>query len=407
MAEPDLVLALSRSATVGTVETADVVVVGAGVFGASIAFRLVERSAGKVILVDARGPAAGMSGRSFEQVRRHYSNEIAIRLANRGFETFERWDDEVGVGGCGYVRLGYLLLVPEDSVAACRSNVELGRACGVDTRFVEADAIPDIEPLVSLSGVAGGAFEPDGGVVDVPLMLMSWIVAGIGRGLEVRFGSPVVSIEAAGGRVVGIRLPQAEISAPVVVNAAGGWGPGLTAGLGLHLPVTFHRIQMAWLRQPPGAPRLGVCVTDAAGGLVARPDRGPIALAVAYEPDLPAEDAPSLEAEVTPGYGRHLRSALRARLPAYEGASWERGVRGQYDATPDWHPLIGWAPGVEGLYLALGWSGHGLKLSPGVGEIVAEEVLGRTPFVDPSPLRPDRFERGAPMYLAYGPGARA
>lgn len=383
------------------------VVVGAGVFGASIAFRLVERGAGRVVLVDARGPVAGMSGRSFEQVRRHYSNEITIRLANRGFETFDRWDEEVGVGGCGYVRLGYLLLVPQDAVAACRRNVELGQRCGVDTRFVSPTEIRDIEPLLALGGVAGGAFEPDGGVVDVPLMVLSWIAAGIARGLEVRFGSPVLEIETSNGRVSGVRLPDGSISTAVVVNAAGGWGPGLVAPLGVDLPISFHRLQMAWLRQPPAAPRLGICLTDGAGGLVMRPDQGPLALAVAYEPDVPPEPEPSYDATVTDDYERKVQGVVEARVPAYAGASLERSVSGQYDATPDWHPLLGWVPGVQGLYLALGWSGHGLKLSPGVGEVVADEVLGHTPFVDPAPLRPDRFERGAPMFLAYGPGARA
>ena len=95
------------------------------------------------------------------------------------------------------------------------------------------------------------------------------------------------------------------------------------------------------------------------------------------------------------------------RMPAFGEAGLAASWTGVYDVTPDWHPLIGWAQGVEGLYLALGWSGHGLKLSPAVGEVVADEVLGRRPSIDVSDLRPDRFDRNQPMYLAYGPGARA
>jgi glycine/D-amino acid oxidase-like deaminating enzyme len=390
------------------VDTADVVVVGAGIFGSSIAFQLVSRGAGRVVLVDGRGPASGMSGRSFEQVRRHYSNEVTIRLANRGFEVFERWDDEVGVGSAGYVRLGYLLLVPEDAVRSCRRNVELGRGCGVDTRFVAPEEIAAIEPLASLEGVAGGAFEPDGGVVDVPLMVLSWVAAATSLGLRTRFGSEVVGVATSGGRVTGVRLADGvDVSSPVVVDAAGGWGVGIAATAGVRLPVAFHRVGMAWLRQTPTAPILGVCLTDTAGGLVMRPDRGRLALAVAYEANARPEPAPSFASDVDEGYEPRVRAAISARVPAYATATWEGSVSGQYDVTPDWHPLIGWAPGVEGLYLALGWSGHGLKLSPAVGEVVADEVLGRSPSIDVSDLRPDRFDRNRPMHLAYGPGARA
>ena len=389
-------------------DTADVVVVGAGIFGSSIAFQLVSRGAGRVVLVDGRGPAAGMSGRSFEQVRRHYSNEVTIRLANRGFEVFEHWEEEVGVGSAGYVRLGYLLLVPQDAVSACRRNVELGLRCGVDTRFVAPEEVAAIEPLASLDGVAGGAFEPDGGVVDVPLMVLSWVAAATSLGLRTRFGSEVVEVSTSGGRVTGVRLADgADVSCPVVVDAAGGWGAGLAATAGVRLPIAFHRVRMAWVRQATGAPTLGVCLTDTAGGLVMRPDRGRLALAVAYEPNSRPEPAPSFASDVDGGYERRVREAIAARLPAYANASWERSTSGQYDVTPDWHPLIGWAPGVEGLYLALGWSGHGLKLSPAVGEIVADEVSGRPPSIDVSDLRPDRFDRDRPMHLAYGPGARA
>jgi glycine/D-amino acid oxidase-like deaminating enzyme len=390
------------------VDTADVVVVGAGIFGSSIAFQLVSRGAGRVVLVDGRGPAAGMSGRSFEQVRRHYSNEVTIRLANRGFEVFEHWDEEVGVGSAGYVRLGYLLLVPEDAVPACRRNIELGLGCGVDTRFVAPEEIAAIEPLALLEGVAGGAFEPDGGVVDVPLMVLSWVAAATSLGLRTRFGSEVVEVSTSAGRVTGVRLADGvNVSCPVVVDAAGGWGAGLAATAGIHLPVALFRVPMAWLRQVPTAPTLGVCLTDTAGGLVMRPDRGRLALAVVYEPNARPEPTPSFASDVDQGYERRVRTAIDARVPAYANAAWERSVSGQYDVTPDWHPLIGWAPGVEGLYLALGWSGHGLKLSPAVGEVVADEVLGRPPSIDVSDLRPDRFDRNRPMHLAYGPGARA
>jgi sarcosine oxidase subunit beta len=138
-----------------------------------------------------------------------------------------------------------------------------------------------------------------------------------------------------------------------------------------------------------------------------RPDVGLRALAVVYEPDASSREAVPEDVGVDPSYAAIVRRAVEARVPAYASAEWDGGVSGFYDVTPDWHPILGWAPGIEGLYLAVGWSGHGLKLSPAVGEIVAAEVLGVAPPFDVSQLRLERFERGQLMHLAYGPGARA
>jgi glycine/D-amino acid oxidase-like deaminating enzyme len=349
-----------------------------------------------------------MSGRSFRQVRRHYSNELTIRLANRGFEVLRDWTDEVGVGDPGHLRLGYLLLVPPETVEACKGNVELGRSLGVDTSFLEPAEVSEVEPLVAIEGVGGAAFEPDGGIVDVQAMVFSWVMAAIGHGLEARFGVGVSDIEVTGGRVTGVRTTTGErISCDRVVNAAGCWAPELVSGLGLDLPIRLFRLQMGYVRQPAGAPTLGVALTDAAGGLVMRPDVGLRALAVVYEPHASSPEAVPEDAGVDPSYAAVVRRAVEARVPAYAGAAWDGGVSGFYDVTPDWHPILGWAPGIEGLYLAVGWSGHGLKLSPAVGEIVAAEVLGVAPPFDVSQLRLERFERGQLMHLAYGPGARA
>ncbi|MGQ0669060.1 MAG: NAD(P)/FAD-dependent oxidoreductase [Actinomycetota bacterium] len=391
----------------GALTEADAVVIGAGIFGMSIAFQLVKRGAGRVVLVDSRAPAGGNSGRTFGQVRRHYSNELTIRLANRGFEVLNTWADEVGVGDPGYVRTGYLLMVPEESMEACRGNVDLGSRCGVDTRLVDPDEIREIEPLVSTERIAGGAYEPDGGFVDVTKMILAWFAAATAGGLVSDFGSPVTGIEATDGRVTGVRTDRGSIRAPVVVNAAGAWGRDLARPLGLELPVSFTRVQLAVLRQARGLPLIRTAVTHAAAGLVIRPDRGPLALVVVYDEGLGADRDAELDPERDPGYEARVRSSLSEFVPDYADADWESAASGVYDVTPDWHPILGWAPGVEGLYLVLGWSGHGLKLAPAVGEVVADEILGRTALVDVSPLRLERFAEGRLLRLAYGPGARA
>ena len=120
---------------------ADVVILGAGIMGTSIAFQLSRQSDKKVAVIDARRPVGGMSGRTFGQIRQHYSNALMVELSIRGFDTLENWNERVGVGDPGYVKMGYMLFVASNQIDALKRNIELGRSLGVDTRFVGPDAV--------------------------------------------------------------------------------------------------------------------------------------------------------------------------------------------------------------------------------------------------------------------------
>src|SRR5215470_8529250 len=378
---------------------AEVVVVGAGIVGASIALQLARRDVG-VLLIDAEGPAAGMSGRSFRQVRTHYSNEVTTRLAQRGIEILRGWGDHVGVGDSGFEPVGYLLAVAADQADGCAANVALGTSLGVRTELVPADRLHEIEPLLAADGLACGAWEPDSGLIDPVKVTLAAQMSGA----RTLFGSPVRALRTSGDRVTGVVTGDGDVHAGTVVLAAGPWAPRLLAGPGIDLGLRLHTLELSVLRRPPGVAGLSTAVTHAPSGLVARCDSGPFAVAVAYpaeavEPELPQDARVAADAEP------RLRRALAAGLPALAPAEVITTIAGVYDVTPDWHPMLGPWPGVEGLYLAVGFSGHGLKLAPAVGEAVADELAGRTPAIDISLLRPAAAPR--PLRFAYGPGARA
>ena len=390
-----------------SVETADVVVVGAGLFGTSIAFQLASRGAGSVVLLERDSVGAGDSGLSFSMVRRHYSNEAPARLAMRGIELIKRWSDEVGAGNAGYVATGYLLTCDAERLGRLVENVARLVAWGVDTRVVSPEEIAELEPLLSLDGIAGAAFEPDGGYANAEAMAEGWFAAGVRLGVEPALGRAAARIRVEDGRATGVETDEGFISAGTVVNAAGGWGPELARTAGVELPVTLRRVQVARVRQPPERPQARRTFSDMATNLVLRPDGAGNALVVAYQPEELLESRDECRRAVDQGYEGAVRAALEARVPAYADAEWLGGFAGAYDYTPDWNPILGWAPGVEGLYLALGWSGHGFKLAPSVGEVVAAHVLGEHPGIDVESLAPARFEQGKLLTLAYGPGARA
>jgi sarcosine oxidase subunit beta len=388
-------------------ETVDTAIIGAGIVGLATAHALTRDGAGTVAIFDRSWPGSGDSGRSFSMVRRHYSNAVVARLAMAGSRTIANWADEVGVADAGYVRCGYLLTVPDRLVDACRGNVEMLAGVGLDTRFLNPGDIADIDPELSTAGVAGAAYEPDGGFADAQKMCLGWFAAAASRGLRHHLGTTVRAVTVEHGRVTGVETDAGRVAAGRVVLATGAWANDLLEPLGARLPIELRRLQVAILRTAPGGPLPSAVVSDAVSNVVVRPDRGRQFCAVAYAGEDRLERADDCDHALSPGYLDAVRTGLRQRYPGLADFSLVRGFAGPYDVTPDWNPVIGPCPGVEGLYLAAGWSGHGFKLSPAVGEVIAAEVTGRTPPIDVSELRAERFAEGRLLRLAYGPGARA
>lgn len=385
----------------------DTAIVGAGIVGLATAHALCRDDAGSVALFDRGLPGGGDSGRSFSMVRRHYSNAVTARLAIAGSRTIANWRDEIGVADAGFVRCGYLLTVPERLAKACRGNVELLRSLGLETRFLEAAEIADVEPELSLAGIAGAAFEPDGGFADAEKMCLGWFAAAVARGLRHHLGRAVERIRVEAGRALGLETADGFAPADRIVLATGAWANDLLRPLGAQQPIELRRLQVLVGRTAPGGPLPSAVCSDAVTNVVVRPDRGRRFCAVAYAGEDLLERADDCDHNLSGDYEEAVRRGLRERYPRLAGFELVRGFAGPYDVTPDWNPIIGPCPGVEGLYLAVGWSGHGFKLSPAVGEVVAAEVTGRTPPIDVGELRPERFGEGRLLRLAYGPGARA
>jgi len=396
-----------RGSVAGVSGAADTAIVGAGIVGLATAHALCRDGQGRTVLFDRGAPADGDSGRSFSMVRRHYSNAVTARLAMEGTRTIVEWADRVGVADAGYVRCGYLLTVPERLEAACRGNVEMLQGIGLETRFIGVDEIPEVEPELSLDGITGAAYEPEGGFADAQKMCLGWYASASAHGLDGRLGVGVNAIRVEDGRVTGIDTDQGFVAAGRVVLASGAWGNDLLEPLGARQPVELRRLQVLIVRGRPGGPLPSAVCSDAVTNVVVRPDRGRQFCAVAYAGPDGIERADDCDHGMSPGYPEAVRAALAERYPRLAEFEIVRGFAGPYDVTPDWNPMIGWCPGIKGLYLAFGWSGHGFKLSPAVGEVVAAEVTDRESPIDVSELRPERFAEGRLLRLAYDPGARA
>ena len=387
---------------------ADVIIIGAGIMGASIAFQISQESDKKVVVIDSRLPVGGMSGRTFGQIRQHYSNPLMVELSIRGFDTLQNWKKRVGVGDPGYVKMGYMLIVASNQIDALKRNIELGRSFGVDTRFVDPDEIHQIEPSITVNDLNGACYEPNGGYIDVTCMVLSWLTAAQGKGVQLFSPLNVKEITTKSGKITGVITDQGAVMAPVVINATGTWGRDLLEDLDINLPIQNTRLDMTYIDTGQRSV-IRSCVTDGVSNVVMRPHWGNMMLVAAYPPyPIPIVDPVGpVDEQAYQMHHKRIKLAFKNRIPQLREFQVHSNISGAYDVTPDYHPIVGWAPSVEGLFLAMGFSGHGLKLSPGIGEAVAAMVLGRKSSIDVSALRYERFAENDLMHLAYGPSARA
>ncbi len=359
-----------------TYRKADVVVIGGGVNGTSIAMHLSRLGAGKVLLVEKGGLASGATGRSGAMVREHYLHPTLVKMAMEASEIFHNFKDAVG-GDARFVETGRLLLFGERDEAAARTNVEMNQSLGVEIYCLSPSEILETVPHISTDGVVLGVYEPNSGYADPVATTYAYAEQAKIGGADILTGCAVTDIKVAGGRVVGVETEDGLIETNAVVAATGPWANQLAAPLGETLPITPIRVQMVHLRRPPSLESLATSVIDYTTGGYYRVNDGFNTLvggeAVEDMSEVVNPDAFGLNAD----HNTIMRFWGRAKLrfPDFALATPMGGYGSLYDMTPDGNPVLDTSGNVKGLYWAVGFSGHGFKLSPVVGRMVAELVV--------------------------------
>jgi sarcosine oxidase, subunit beta len=373
---------------------ADVVVVGGGVHGASVAYHLARRKAGRVVLLERKFLASGPTGRSSALVRRFYAMDLLTRTANTSADVFRNWADVVGGGDPGFRQVGILWLVPPDRAEHLRANVRRARELGANVVPLSPAEVQALVPQMAVDDVAAGAHEPESGYADAGMTTNALADRARALGATVLQHVAVTSILTAGDKVTGVRTAAGEISAPAVVVCAGLWAGQLLGSLGIDVPVAPKRHQMCFFRRPPGFPT-HPGILDRPQGTYMRPETGNLTIHglgtydEVVDPDHYNEGADP---------GEVLRNAelIAQRFPIMEQGLSMGGYSGVYDVTPDHNPALGPVPERPGLAVNFGWSGHGFKHAPAVGDVLAQVVLeGHAPGWDLAPLRWSRFRDGA------------
>ncbi|MBI3978149.1 MAG: FAD-binding oxidoreductase [Chloroflexi bacterium] len=372
--------------------TADIVVVGGGVHGATITYHLARKRAGKVVLVEKKFLASGPTGRSTALVRRVYNIDFLARTANNSADIFQNWDQIIG-GDPGFRQVGYTMLATAANVEYVKQVVLGAQKVGSRVQLISPDDLKQMVPEMVIDDIVLASYEAESGYADPASTTNAFANRARELGATILQYTPVTEILTAGGKVTGVRTAKGDISAPTVVVCAGLWAPRLLSPLGIEVEIKPKRHQMCFFRRPPG---FGVhpAVTDSPNGTYMRPDHGDLTIFgvgrydEVVDPDQYNEGADPAEIE-------RDAELIARRFPIMENGLARGGYSGVYDVTPDHQPILGAIPEYAGLYADFGWSGHGFKHSPLIGDIMSDVILhGSSKDYDIRPFRQARFREG-------------
>jgi sarcosine oxidase subunit beta len=376
-------------------KTADFIILGAGLMGASIAFHLSRRNAGRIVVLDKDHAGSGGSGRSSALVRMHYSFPPEVQLALISLKIFQHWREIVGEAG-EFRKTGFVRIVHPGESEALKRNVAMQRNLGANVEIIDRHQLKQLEPHWHVDEVDIAAYEADSGYGDGNVVANDFLTGARDSGATYLAKTCVTNFLIEGGRIRGVQTDRGEIHAPVVIAAAGPWTRPLFQVTGFDPPIETEFHQVAILKNAPSM-KPGVACIDSVTATYFRSDGSDKFLVGDFYGKRPVDpdnfpQRPS-EADLEDIIDRAAR-----RVPKLENAEVMRGVTGVYDVTPDSRPLLGAVPGVDGLYLCAGFSGMGFKISPAVGLVMSELILdGTGKSVDITPFRVSRFMEGQPV----------
>ena len=370
----------------GLPRSADIVIIGAGAIGASIAYQLGRRGARDVVVLERDTVGAGSTSKAAGGIRVQFGTRVEIELSLRGIAFFKRFEDEMGVP-CDFHQEGYLFVVTDEAtLARFRTNVALQRSMGADVQVIAPDDARALVPALNVDDALAAIWGPLDGHASPNDVVQAYAAQARARGVRIVEDTPVTGIVVERGRVAGVLTPAGPIATRLVVNAAGPWAPLVGRMAGLSLPVDPRRRHIFVTDAFDGIRHPMPLVTDTGSGFYCRSEQGAILMS-------PGDIGATTEYEAQVDWSMLELAVERAirRIPALEGAQVRHAWAGLRPLTPDGRAILDWAPGVEGLYLAVGFCGHGFQHSPAVGETVAEVLLDGRSTLDIQDLRLGRF----------------
>lgn len=387
-----------------TPSRADVVIVGAGIIGLSTAYYLRRMSDATVVVLD-RGPIGGVaSPRAAGSLRHHYSHPLLVEMAVKSHSIFREFADASSID-FGYVRNGYLLGVAEDDAEWLADNVNMVKSIGVDTGLIPLSKISSLHPYLEPKNWTGAiAYDRDSAHVQPPDFMRALTAAVADQGAVLLPGTAVEAIDTSNGAVGGVvTRDEHRIESSVVLNAAGAWAGSVASLAGTTIPVSVGRLLQIFELTPPfSIPVATPTLSDGPLDLYTRVNPSNRLLVGArhyFDTPMNPDDVPLYPVHETV---LDTRQRFERIVPDSKGLPVYRAWAGIDGDTPDYQPVIGEIDGISGLFVAAGFSGHGFKLGPVVGQGLAELIHGgQSTTFDIGMFDPKRFDRGELFPIGY------
>jgi glycine/D-amino acid oxidase-like deaminating enzyme len=379
-----------------------VVVIGGGLIGLSIARALAARGGTDVLVLERALLSSGGTGKSSGIVRAHYGVPSIAKLSWNSVPAMEALGEEIG-----FRQVGYTVIVGEENVAALEANTAMQQRLGIETDMIDIDRLAALWPLMETGDVVAAAYEPRGGFADATQLALHFGRVARDHGARIRQNTAVARILTSGDKATGVELGSGEtIEADDVIVASGWWSKGLLADLGLDFPCEAYRSELLIVDAGEKLPDLPVvsdlvslqyCRVEGSGQfLIGNSDHD--------EPENKFVDPDHYSNVASDATIEKYAGKVMHRFPGFPDPSVTHTYAGVYDVPPDWNPVIQPLVAIQGLTLAAGFAGHGFKMSPAVGELVADLLLegdSTDPDIPASDFRLERFAEGRLLQSAH------
>ncbi len=360
-------------------DTADVIIVGGGVIGVSIAYHLARRQVGHIVLLERDSLGCGSTGRSVASIDGLTLQPRAAALFARSASFFAHCDDLLGAP-CGFVQTGSIVLAGPKQEERLGAAVSRMQAAGLDVQSLNPDELAALEPRMVLNGVASTSFTPGAGYADPVLTTQALAGAARRLGVEIQQGRMVTGLRCERDRVSGVETAVGPISAPITIVASGPWSGELLQTAGIKLPLQPVRHPVVCLRRLPAFGPAHHSLLDLTTGIYGRAETGGLTLLGSINPDVGYDPIKVNDGAgyVHDDYIFWTMARLVQRFPMLKSSELLKGWAGIMTITPDWQPVIGRWPNMPGLYCAAGFSGQGFQISPAVGDLLSGSITGST-----------------------------
>ena len=375
-------------------QSAEVVIIGGGIVGSSIAYHLTAAGCTDVLVIEREtAQGKGSTGKSMGGVRAQFSTPVNIQMSLYSIPFYASFDERLGYPA-GYRPQGYLFCATNDKhMAYLRANYEKQVSMGLkDVCLITADEIRSMFPQLRSDDVVGGSFCSTDGFVDPYSAMIGFMTWAAEHGAKLWKNTPVTGIQRDARGVAGVETPKGTVATRVVVNAAGAWAAAVAKMVGVDLPVEPLRRMLVPTEPFAQFPHTAPMIIDMSNGFHFRPEG--LGFLLAWNDP---EETPGYKTDFDPAFIEKILTRAADRVPVFENLAVnpKRAWAGLYEMTADHHPILGPAPGVPGFFLANGFSGHGVMHAPATGKILSDLILtGKTALVDASLLGLSRFAEG-------------